>query len=206
MMIELINKLRIVPVVAINDSAKASDLAAALVEGGLPIAEITLRTPTSLDSIKIAAANKDLLVGAGSLRNAEDLKKAVDAGARFAVSAGFSPSVAAEAMRLGIPYFPGVATPTEMLQAINEGITTLKFFPAQTLGGVSALNAMSAPFPGISFMPTGGISATNAKEYLDLKCVVAVGGSWMVASKLIDDADFTTITTLAKEAVGVCAK
>ena len=93
-----------------------------------------------------------------------------------------------------------------MLQAINEGITTLKFFPAQTLGGVSALNAMSAPFPGISFMPTGGISATNAKEYLDLKCVVAVGGSWMVASKLIDDADFTTITTLAKEAVGVCAK
>ena len=205
-MIELINKLRIVPVVAINDSAKAADLASALVEGGLPIAEITLRTPTSLDSIKIAAANKDLLVGAGSLRNAEDLKKAVDAGARFAVSAGFSPSVAAEAMRLGIPYFPGVATPTEMLQAINEGITTLKFFPAQTLGGVSALNAMSAPFPGISFMPTGGISATNAKEYLDLKCVVAVGGSWMVASKLIDDADFTTITTLAKEAVGVCAK
>jgi len=206
MMIELINKLRIVPVVAINDSAKAADLAAALVEGGLPIAEITLRTPASLDSIKIAAANKELLVGAGSLRNAEDLKKAVDAGARFAVSAGFSPSVAAEAARLGIPYFPGVATPTEMLQAINEGITTLKFFPAQTLGGVSAISAMSAPFPGISFMPTGGISATNAKEYLDLKCVVAVGGSWMVASKLIDDADFTTITTLAKEAVGVCAK
>jgi 2-dehydro-3-deoxyphosphogluconate aldolase/(4S)-4-hydroxy-2-oxoglutarate aldolase len=206
MMIELINKLRIVPVVAINDSAKAADLAAALVAGGLPIAEITLRTPASLDSIKIAAANKELLVGAGSLRNAEDLKKAVDAGARFAVSAGFSPSVAAEAARLGIAYFPGVATPTEMLQAINEGITTLKFFPAQTLGGVSALNAMSAPFPGISFMPTGGISATNAKEYLDLKCVVAVGGSWMVASKLIDDADFTTITTLAKEAVGVCAK
>jgi 2-dehydro-3-deoxyphosphogluconate aldolase/(4S)-4-hydroxy-2-oxoglutarate aldolase len=205
-MIELINKLRIVPVVAINDSARAADLASALVAGGLPIAEITLRTPASLDSINIAAANKDLLVGAGSLRNAEDLKKAVDAGAQFAVSAGFSPSVAAESARLGIPYFPGVATPTEMLQAINEGITTLKFFPAQTLGGVSALNAMSAPFPGISFMPTGGISATNAKEYLDLKCVVAVGGSWMVASKLIDDADFTTITTLAKEAVGVCAK
>jgi 2-dehydro-3-deoxyphosphogluconate aldolase/(4S)-4-hydroxy-2-oxoglutarate aldolase len=206
MMIELINKLRIVPVVAINDSAKAADLAAALVESGLPIAEITLRTPASLDSIKIAAANKDLLVGAGSLRNAEDLKKAVDAGARFAVSAGFSPFFAAEAARLGIPYFPGVATPTEMLAAINEGITTLKFFPAQTLGGVSALNAMSAPFPGISFMPTGGISATNAKEYLDLNCVVAVGGSWMVASKLIDDADFTTIMKLAKEAVGVCAK
>jgi 2-dehydro-3-deoxyphosphogluconate aldolase/(4S)-4-hydroxy-2-oxoglutarate aldolase len=205
-MIELINRLRIVPVVAINDSAKASDLASALVEGGLPIAEITLRTPASLDSIKIAATNKDLLVGAGSLRNAEDLKKAVDAGARFAVSAGFSPSVAAEAARLDIPYFPGVSTPTEILAAINEGITTLKFFPAQTLGGVSAINAMSAPFPGISFMPTGGISATNAKEYLDLKCVVAVGGSWMVAAKLIDDGDFTTIIKLAKEAVEVCAQ
>ena len=146
-MIHLINEKRIVPVVAINDSSKAADLASALVEGGLPIAEITLRTPASLDSIKIAANNKDLLVGVGSLRNAEDLKRAHDAGAKFAVSAGFSPSVAVEAARLGIPYFPGVSTPTEMLQAINEGITTLKFFPAETLGGVNALKAMAAPFP-----------------------------------------------------------
>ena len=205
-MIELIKSLRIVPVVAISDASKAEDLANALVAAGLPIAEITLRTPASLEALKIAANNKDLHVGVGSLRNGEDLKKAIDAGATFAVSAGFSPSVAAEANKQGIPYFPGVSTPTEMLQAINEGITTLKFFPAETLGGVNALKAMSAPFPGISFMPTGGITATNAQQYLELASVVAVGGSWMVAQKLIDAGDFDEIISLTKEAVKVCAQ
>ena len=204
-MIELIKSLRIVPVVAISDASKAEDLANALVAAGLPIAEITLRTPASLEALKIAANNKDLHVGVGSLRNGEDLKKAIDAGATFAVSAGFSPSVAAEANKQGIPYFPGVSTPTEMLQAINEGITTLKFFPAETLGGVNALKAMSAPFPGISFMPTGGITAANARQYLELPSVVAVGGSWMVAQKLIDAGDFDEIISLTKEAVKVCA-
>jgi 2-dehydro-3-deoxyphosphogluconate aldolase/(4S)-4-hydroxy-2-oxoglutarate aldolase len=205
-MIELIKSLRIVPVVAISDASKAEDLANALVAAGLPIAEITLRTPASLEALKIAANNKDLHVGVGSLRNGEDLKKALDAGATFAVSAGFSPSVAAEANKQGIPYFPGVSTPTEMLQAINEGITTLKFFPAETLGGANALKAMSAPFPGISFMPTGGITAANAQQYLELASVVAVGGSWMVAQKLIDAGDFDEIISLTKEAVKVCAQ
>ena len=205
-MIELIKSLRIVPVVAISDASKAEDLANALVAAGLPIAEITLRTPASLEALKIAANNRDLHVGVGSLRNGEDLKKAIDAGATFAVSAGFSPSVAAEANKQGIPYFPGVSTPTEMLQAINEGITTLKFFPAETLGGVNALKAMSAPFPGISFMPTGGITAANAQQYLELASVVAVGGSWMVAQKLIDAGDFDEIISLTKEAVKVCAQ
>ena len=205
MMIELIKSLRIVPVVAISDASKAEDLANALVAAGLPIAEITLRTPASLEALKIAANNKDLHVGVGSLRNGEDLKKAIDAGATFAVSAGFSPSVAAEANKQGIPYFPGVSTPTEMLQAINEGITTLKFFPAETLGGVNALKAMSAPLPGITFMPTGGITAANAGQYLELPSVVAVGGSWMVAQKLIDAGDFDEIISLTKEAVKVCA-
>lgn len=204
-MIEIIEKFRIVPVVAISDASKAAELASALFAGGLPIAEITLRTPASLEALKIAANNKDLFVGVGSLRTGEDLKKAIDAGARFAVSAGFSPSVAAEASKQGIPYFPGVSTPTEMLQAINEGITTLKFFPAETLGGVNALKAMSAPFPGISFMPTGGITAANAREYLQLSSVVAVGGSWMVAQKLVDAGDFEAIISLTKEAVEVCA-
>jgi len=205
MMIELIKSLRIVPVVAISDASKAEGLANALVVAGLPIAEITLRTPASLEALKIAANNKDLHVGVGSLRNGEDLKKAIDVGAKFAVSAGFSPSVAAEANKQGIPYFPGVSTPTEMLQAINEGITTLKFFPAETLGGVNALKAMSAPFPGISFMPTGGITAANAQQYLELPAVVAVGGSWMVAQKLIDAGDFDEIISLTKEAIKVCA-
>lgn len=205
-MIELIKSLRIVPVVAISDASKAEELAAALVSGGLPIAEITLRTPASLEALKIVANNKDLFVGVGSLRTGEDLKEAIDVGAKFAVSAGFSPSVAIEAHKQGIPYFPGVSTPTEMLQAINEGITTLKFFPAETLGGLSALKAMSAPFPGISFMPTGGITAANAKEYLELPSVVAVGGSWMVAQKLVDAGDFEAVISLTKEAVKVCAQ
>lgn len=205
MMIELIKSLRIVPVVAISDASKAEGLANALVVAGLPIAEITLRTPASLEALKIAANNKDLHVGVGSLRNGEDLKRAIDVGAKFAVSAGFSPSVAAEANKQGVPYFPGVSTPTEMLQAINEGITTLKFFPAETLGGVNALKAMSAPFPGISFMPTGGITAANAQQYFELPSVVAVGGSWMVAQKLIDAGDFDKIISLTKEAVKVCA-
>jgi len=205
MMIELIKSLRIVPVVAISDASKAEGLANALVVAGLPIAEITLRTPASLEALKIAANNKDLHVGVGSLRNGDDLKRAIDVGAKFAVSAGFSPSVAAEANKQGVPYFPGVSTPTEMLQAINEGITTLKFFPAETLGGVNALKAMSAPFPGISFMPTGGITAANAQQYLELSSVVAVGGSWMVAQKLIDAGDFDEIISLTKEAVKVCA-
>lgn len=205
-MIELIKSLRIVPVVAISDASKAAELAASLVAGGLPIAEITLRTPASLEALRIAANNTDLLVGVGSLRNSEDLKKAIDAGAKFAVSAGYSPSVALEANKQGIPYFPGVSTPTEMLQAINEGITTLKFFPAETLGGVGALKAMSAPFPGILFMPTGGITVENVREYLELPSVVAVGGSWMVAQKLVDAGDFETMISLIKEAVEVCAQ
>lgn len=204
-MIHLIYEKKIIPVVSITDASKATDLAAALIAGGLPIAEFTLRTPASLNALKIAANNSDLLAGVGSLRTGEELKSAIDAGARFAVSAGFSKSVAFEAEKQGIPYFPGVSTPTEILQAINLGFPTLKFFPAETLGGVSALKAISAPFPGINFLPTGGITAANAKEYLQLPSVIAVGGSWMVASKLIDDGDFESIISLTKEAVEVCA-
>ena len=205
-MIDLIATKRIIPVVAIGKSAMAAELAASLIAGGLPIAEVTLRTPESLEALSIMASNKDLVVGVGSLRSGEDLKKAIDAGAQFAVSAGFSPSVASEAHRQGIQYIPGVSTPTEILQAISEGFTTLKFFPAETLGGVKALTAIAAPFPGIRFVPTGGISAANAPDYLSLASVVAVGGSWMVAQKLIDAGEFESIISLTQEAVEVCAK
>lgn len=205
-MIGSIEKLRIVPVVAINNSSKAHDLAAALLEGGLPIAEITLRTPTSFEALEIVANNSALLTGVGSLQNGEQLRKAFDLGARFAVSAGYSSEVALVARDLDIPYFPGVCTPTEMLHAINDGITTLKFFPAETMGGVNALKAMSAPFPGISFMPTGGISIANVKDYLDLSNVVAVGGSWMVPQKLVDFGDFESVISLTREAVKVCSQ
>lgn len=196
-----IAELRIVPVIAISDASKAEGLADALINAGLPIAEVTLRTPSSLESLREIASRQEILTGAGSLRNENDLNKAIDAGAQFAVSAGFSAAIAKEAAKLNIPYFPGVATPTEILQAIDAGITTLKFFPAETLGGVAALKAISAPFPGINFMPTGGINIENMKNYLSYSPVVAVGGSWMVAQKLIDGGEFTEIEKLTKDAL-----
>lgn len=196
-----IAELRIVPVIAISDASKAEGLADALINAGLPIAEVTLRTPSSLESLREIASRQEILTGAGSLRNENDLNKAIDAGAQFAVSAGFSTAIAKEAAKLNIPYFPGVATPTEILQAIDAGITTLKFFPAETLGGVAALKAISAPFPGINFMPTGGINIENMKNYLSYSPVVAVGGSWMVAQKLIDGGEFTEIEKLTKDAL-----
>ena len=198
---ETLKSHKIVPVVAIGDSSKAEGLAVALVAGGLPIAEVTLRTPSSHESLAIIAQNPAILTGAGSLRTPADLAKVVAAGAKFAVSAGFSPAIAAEASMLNIPYFPGVATPTEILAALDAGLTSLKFFPAETLGGVAALKAMSAPFPGISFMPTGGINLSNVKSYLENSAVLAVGGSWMVPQKLIDEGNFAEIEKLTKEAV-----
>jgi 2-dehydro-3-deoxyphosphogluconate aldolase/(4S)-4-hydroxy-2-oxoglutarate aldolase len=196
-----IAELKIVPVIAISDASKAAGLADALISAGLPIAEVTLRTPSSLESLREIASRTEILTGAGSLRNESDLNKAIDAGAQFAVSAGFSSAIAKEAAKLNIPYFPGVATPTEILQAIDAGITTLKFFPAETLGGIAALKAMSAPFPGINFMPTGGINIENMNNYLAYGPVVAVGGSWMVAQKLIDGGEFTEIEKLTKDAL-----
>jgi 2-dehydro-3-deoxyphosphogluconate aldolase/(4S)-4-hydroxy-2-oxoglutarate aldolase len=201
-----IEEFKIVPVIAIADSSQADGLASALVNAGLPIAEVTLRTPSSLESLKTIAAHKEILTGAGSLKNVRDLESAINAGAKFAVSAGFSPEIAAESIKLNIPYFPGVATPTEILQAISAGITTLKFFPAETLGGVSALKAISAPFPGIRFMPTGGISLSNINDYLATPSVIAVGGSWMVPQKLIDGGEFAEIERLTREALGAIKK
>ena len=201
-----IEEFKIVPVIAIADSSQADGLATALVNAGLPIAEVTLRTPSSLESLKTIAAHKEILTGAGSLKNVKDLENAINAGAKFAVSAGFSPEIAAESIKLNIPYFPGVATPTEILQAISAGITTLKFFPAETLGGVSALKAISAPFPGIRFMPTGGISLSNINDYLATPSVIAVGGSWMVPQKLIDGGEFAEIERLTREALGAIKK
>ena len=198
---EKLKALKIVPVVAMSDSTKAEGLGQALVAGGLPIAEVTLRTPSSLESLKIIAKNPDLITGAGSLKTAADVQAIAEAGAKFAVSAGYSPAIAAETKRLGIPYFPGVATPTEIIAALDAGLTSLKFFPAETLGGVAALKAMSAPFPGVNFMPTGGISLANIAGYLELPAVLAVGGSWMVPQKLIDAGDFAEIERLTKEAV-----
>ena len=200
-MIEIIKEKRLIPVITINDSNKTAGLANALEEAGLPIAEITLRTPEGINAIREFSKNSKCFVGVGSLKNGEELKTAVEVGAKFAVSAGFSPSVAQVASEIGIPYFPGVATPTEIMQALDFNLKILKFFPAETLGGTAAIKAISAPFPDISFIPTGGITLENAKAYLDIKSVVAVGGSWLVNPELINKGDFSSIFNLTKEAL-----
>ena len=171
---------RIVPVVVINHAERAPALGEALVAGGLAVAEVTFRTPAAPDAIRRLAANPNLLVGAGTVLTAGQVDQAVDAGARFIVSPGFSAPVVKRALHHELPVFPGAVTPTEIMAALDHGLTTLKFFPANVYGGVAALKALAAPFPQVRFIPTGGVSTSNLADYLQLASVAAVGGSWMV--------------------------
>lgn len=197
---------KVVPVVSIGKSHQAEGLAATLVENGLPVAEITLRTPESFAALELAAKNPKLLVGVGSLQTPDQLNRAADLGAQFAVSAGFVPEIAEKAEALKMPYFPGIATPTEILHAMKYKIEIMKFFPAESLGGIAMLKAMSAPFPQLKFMPTGGISVNNVRDYLSQDSVFAVGGSWMVPQKAIDAGEFELIGKLIREAREICAQ
>ena len=197
---------KVVPVVSIGQSQQAEGLAAALVGNGLPIAEITLRTSESFAALEIAAQNQKLLVGVGSLQTPDQLTRAADLGAQFAVSAGFVPEIAEKAEALKMPYFPGIATPTEILHAMKYKIEIMKFFPAESLGGIAMLKAMSAPFPQLKFMPTGGISVDNVRDYLSQESVFAVGGSWMVPQKSIDAGEFELISKLIREVREICAQ
>ncbi|MEU4556926.1 bifunctional 4-hydroxy-2-oxoglutarate aldolase/2-dehydro-3-deoxy-phosphogluconate aldolase [Actinoplanes sp. NPDC023936] len=170
----------IVPVVVLDDESRAADLGRALVGGGLPIAEVTLRTPGALAAIATMARNKDLLVGAGTVLTPEQATAAAEAGARFAVCPGLSRAVVERCGALGLPVLPGVATATEVLAAREIGLEAVKFFPAETSGGAPAVAALAAVFGDMRFVPTGGITAANAGDYLALPSVLAVGGSWMV--------------------------
>jgi 2-dehydro-3-deoxyphosphogluconate aldolase/(4S)-4-hydroxy-2-oxoglutarate aldolase len=192
---------RIVPVVVIEQAERAAVLGEALVAGGIPVAEVTLRTAAGLDSIAEMAKNPDLLVGAGTVITADQVDRVVEVGARFIVSPGLNPRVVERALELGIDVVPGAVTPSEIMTALELGLTTLKFFPANVYGGPSALKALGAPFGNVSFIPTGGVSTTNIAEYLALKNVVAVGGSWMVPANLINDGEFDTIRQLCTDAV-----
>jgi 2-dehydro-3-deoxyphosphogluconate aldolase/(4S)-4-hydroxy-2-oxoglutarate aldolase len=170
----------IVPVVVLDDEARAADLGRALVGGGLPIAEVTLRTPGALAAIATMARNRDLLVGAGTVLTPEQATAAAEAGARFVVCPGLSRAVVQRCVSLGLPVLPGVATATEVLAAREIGLEAVKFFPAETSGGAPAVAALGAVFGDMRFVPTGGITAANAGDYLALPSVLAVGGSWMV--------------------------
>ena len=206
-MSELFTSSPVVPVVVIEDSAKAAPVARALVAGGLPVIEITLRTAAAIDAIAAIAADvPEAIVGAGTVLSAEHADDAVTAGARFIVSPGLHESVVAAANRLGVPIFPGVSTATEAQQAWNLGLRVLKFFPAGLAGGVPMLKALAAVFGDLSFMPTGGVSAKNLREYLEVPSVIACGGSWLTPAAAIEAGDYERITALAGEALQIAKK
>lgn len=186
--------LRILPVIVIDDPANAAPLARALVDGGLPCAEVTFRTAAAAESIRrMTDTHPDLLVGAGTVLTPEQAATARAAGARFIVSPGFGPAVVDYCLANDIPVFPGVCTPTEVEAALAKGLRTLKFFPAEPMGGIKFLKAIAAPYGMVEWMPTGGVNRENVRGYLDFPKVVACGGSWMAPSEWISGKQFERI-------------
>lgn len=197
---------RVVPVVTRLELDQARDLARALKRAGLPLIELTLRTSSAVAVLRRLAADEELIVGAGTVIRAEQVDLAVEAGARFVVTPGLSGEVMRRCREVAMPVIPGVSTATEIIAALDHGCSVMKFFPAESSGGTAALRALEAPFPDVRFIPTGGVNAENAANYLRLRCVAAVGGSWMVAAPLIDARDFDTVTRLTEQAVAIAAE
>jgi 2-dehydro-3-deoxyphosphogluconate aldolase/(4S)-4-hydroxy-2-oxoglutarate aldolase len=203
---DIINRHRIVPVIAIEKAEWALPLADALIAGGLPIVEITFRTAAAATVIKtMREARPDLLVGAGTVLTPDNLKAAFDAGAAFALAPGCNPTIVNLAAKIGLPFFPGVATPSEVEQALELGCQTLKFFPAQQLGGVAMLNALAGPYrhTGVKFIPTGGVTPANLPEYLGCNVVAAVGGTWLAKPEDFAAGKWADITQRCRDAMKV---
>ncbi len=196
---------RLVPVVVLDHAGHAAPLAEALVAGGLPVAEVTFRTPAAQESIRRMAARGDMLVGAGTVLTADQVDVAVDAGASFVVSPGLSRAVIERCHRHGVLALPGAVTATEVQAALELGLTAVKFFPAGTSGGHKAIQALSAPFAGLGFVPTGGIGPDNLSDYLALDEVLAVGGSWMVPRDRVQAGDFEHVRRATQAAVRLAA-
>ncbi|WP_411098122.1 bifunctional 4-hydroxy-2-oxoglutarate aldolase/2-dehydro-3-deoxy-phosphogluconate aldolase [Streptomyces sp. x-45] len=196
----------VVPVVVVDDLADAVPLARALVAGGLPAIEVTLRTPVALDAIRaIAGEVPGAVVGAGTVITAEQVAEVVAAGARFLVSPGWTNTLL-EAMRAsGVPFLPGVSTTSEVVALLERGVREMKFFPAEAAGGTAYLRALAAPLPQARFCPTGGVSAASAPEYLALPNVGCVGGSWMLPKDAVADRDWGRVEALAREAAALSA-
>jgi 2-dehydro-3-deoxyphosphogluconate aldolase / (4S)-4-hydroxy-2-oxoglutarate aldolase len=194
----------VIPVLQFDDAEQAVSVCRALAEGGIRTVEITLRTPAALAAIEaVARLGEDLFIGAGTILTPSQLGDVLQAGARFAVSPGFSLTMAAAADRLALPLLPGVMTPSEIMAAREAGYTRLKFFPAEAAGGVTALAALAGPFGDLHFCPTGGIRAENAAAYLALSNVMCVGGSWLAPRDLVAAGDWKGITALARAASGL---
>jgi 2-dehydro-3-deoxyphosphogluconate aldolase / (4S)-4-hydroxy-2-oxoglutarate aldolase len=198
---------RLVPVVVLDEARDAGPLADALVAGGLPVAEVTFRTPAAADAIRaMADRGGDVLVGAGTVVTCAQVDAAVAAGARYLVSPGTSRAVVERAQERGVPVLPGAVTATEVQAALDLGLDTVKFFPAGTSGGSAAIAALAAPFAGVRFVPTGGVGPGNLDQYLALPCVAAVGGSWMVPRDRVRDGDLAGVRTLVADAVALATR
>lgn len=194
---ELMQVAPVIPVLVIDDVAKARPLAEALVAGGLRVLEVTLRTPVALEAMKAMADVPGAIVGVGTALDGDDLKRAQDHGATFAVSPGFTTELGKAANAINMPLLPGIMTPADIMRARDGGFTELKFFPASQAGGPQLLKAFSGPFGEISFCPTGGVTAETAKDYLALPSVLCVGGSWVAPASMVEAGDWEGITQLS---------
>ena len=192
---------KVVPVVVLNDVNKAVPIALSLINGGIPCAEVTFRTEAAEESIyEISRRCPEMILGAGTVLSVEQVDKAIGAGARFIVSPGFNPKVVEYCMKNDYPVCPGIMTPTELEMALDFGLELVKFFPAENAGGLKMIKALSAPYPMVKFMPTGGISPSNLMDYLSCDKILACGGSWMVKKELIEAGKYDEIEKLTKEA------
>lgn len=207
-MIDRVLSKRIVPVVVLDDAASAEPLAEALLAGGLDIMEITFRTPAAEESIRrIAKSFPEILLGAGTLLDEDQVSRAKDAGAVFGLAPGLNPKIVAKAREAGLQFSPGVMTPGEVEQALSLGCRLLKFFPAEVAGGTAMLKALAGPYAhtGVKFIPTGGITSGLLEAYLKLPIVAAIGGSWMVEKSLVNGGQWSEITRLTREALAAAA-
>jgi 2-dehydro-3-deoxyphosphogluconate aldolase/(4S)-4-hydroxy-2-oxoglutarate aldolase len=193
----------VIPVIILDDVAAARPLAEALVAGGLPVLEVTMRTANALKVMEEMGKVSGAIVGAGTLRTPAQMRQAVDAGCRFMVAPGAAPRLLDAADDIAIPLLPGIGTPTEAMTAAERGYAFLKFFPAEALGGAAVLKAYASPLPDITFCPTGGIDLSKAKTYLALKNVICVGGSWVMPADAVASGDFARIEALAREAAAL---
>jgi 2-dehydro-3-deoxyphosphogluconate aldolase/(4S)-4-hydroxy-2-oxoglutarate aldolase len=200
---QVIAEGRLLPVVVLNDPDHAGPLGEALLAGGLRCVEVTFRTGAAGAAIQTLAKQSELLVGAGTVLTRDQVDQAVDAGARFVVSPGFGPAVVRRCQELGVPVFPGVASATEIMMALDAGVQTVKFFPAEQLGGVAMVKALAAPFRSVRFIPTGGVTTANLAGYLANPAVLAVGGTWMVAPDLLATGQWDEVTRRSRAAVAL---
>ena len=205
-LIALLKGQPVIPVLKIDDASNAVPLARSLARGGLPVIEITMRTPDALEAIRRAAAEvPEAVVGAGTILNAAQFEHAAKAGSRFIVSPGASREVFAAARGSDVPLLPGAITPSEMMAALEEGLDFLKFFPAEQAGGATFLKSLASPFAGLRFCPTGGVTVKNAGDYLSLPNVICVGGSWVAPDDAVKSGDWALIEKLARDAAALAS-